>query len=406
MFGFWISAGAMLVMVALVLVQALRHGRATALSASGSEDLAVYRDQLAEVDRDLTRGTLAEAEAQRLRVEVQRRMLDADRAHQLRKGEGSGGSLWLWSGVVIAGMAAAAALYGSMGVPGYPDLPLSERLAFADQAYAERPSQDEAEATQPAYQPPPGLDPEFATLVDRLRSTVADRPDDLTGQGLLSQNEAALGNFVAARKAQEAVVRLKADSATAEDLSTLATFMINAAGGVVTPQAEQALIRTLTLDPRDGWARFYSGLMFGQIGRPDRAFALWEPLLVEGPDSAPWLPPIRDRIEAVADAAGVRFTMPTTAGPGPDAAAMAAAADMSDADREAMIRGMVEGLEARLLADGGAVEEWVRLISSLGVLGDTDRARTAYGQAQAAFADRPDDLATLRAVAEQAGVAE
>ena len=404
MIGFWISAGAMLVMVALVLVQALRQGKATALATPQAEDLAVYRDQLAEVERDLTRGTLAEAEAQRLRTEVQRRMLDADRAHRAAGGAQPSGNLWLWSGVVVAGLAAAVGLYSSLGVPGYPDLPLSERFALADQAYAARPTQDEAEAMQPAYLPPANLDPDFAALVDKLRTTVAARPYDVLGHTLLAQNETALGNFAAARQAQQNVVRLKGDSVTAEDLSTLAALMVSAAGGVVTPEAEQALIRTLTLDPRDGWARFYSGLMFAQIGRPDRTFALWDPLLTEGPADAPWLPPIRDRIEAVADAAGVRFTMPATA-PGPDAAAVAAASDMTPDDRQAMIRTMVEGLEARLLAEGGTVEEWGRLITSLGVLGDTDRARSAHEKAQAAFADSPDDLAALQAAAEQAGVA-
>lgn len=405
MIGFWISAGAMLAMVALVLVQSLRHGKATDLASPWAEDLAVYRDQLAEVERDLARGTLAEAEAQRLRTEVQRRMLDADRArHQDRVSQGSG-NLWVWSGVVVVGLAAAAGLYGSLGVPGYPDVPLAERLAFADQAYQARPSQQEAEAMQTAYLPPTDLDPEFASLIDKLRSTVAGRPDDLMGQTLLSQNEVALGNFVAARMAQEAVVRLKADRVTAEDMSTLASLMITAAGGIVTPEAEQMLIRTLTVDPRDGWARFYSGLMFAQIGRPDRTFALWEPMLAEGPGDAPWLPPIRERIEAVADAAGIRFTMPT-ATPGPDAAAMAAAADMSDEERQAMIRTMVEGLEARLLSDGGTAEEWSRLVTSLGVLGDSDRAQSAYEKALAAFVGKPEDLATLQAAARQIGIAK
>jgi cytochrome c-type biogenesis protein CcmH len=292
-----------------------------------------------------------------------------------------------------------------LGVPGYPDLPLAERLALADQTYANRPSQDEAEAAQPAYQPPTDLDPEFAALVDKLRSTVEGRPDDLMGQTLLSQNEVVVGNFRAARQAQEAVVRLMGDTVTVEDLSTFARLMITAAGGIVTPEAEQVLIRTLSLDPRDGWARFYSGLMFAQIGRPDRTFALWEPMLVEGPADAPWLPPILDRIEMVASAAGIRFTLPTAA-PGPDADAVAAAAQMSDEDREAMIRTMVEGLEARLLSKGGSVEEWSRLVTSLGVLGDTDRAQSAYERALVVFAGKSEALATLRAAAEQAGVAE
>ena len=404
MIGFWISAGAMLVMVALVLVQALRQGRLS-LSAqgvtAGAEDLLVYRDQLAEVERDLTRGTLALPEADRLRTEVQRRMLEADRAHRRDQPLHEGRSYLPAVAVVVLAMAAAAGLYTALGVPGYPDVPLSDRLALADAAYAARPAQDQAEAAQPAYLPATDLDPEFAGLMAKLRAAVAARPDDILGHTLLAQNETAVGNFAAARRAQETLVQLKGADVTAEDMSNLASLMVTAAGGIVTPQAEQALIRTLQLDPRDGWARFYSGLMFAQIGRPDRTFDLWEPLLREGPADAPWLPPIRDRIADVAFAAGITYTAPD-----PDGAAIAAAADMAPQDRQAMIRTMVDGLEQRLQANGGSVEEWVKLITSLGVLVEADRARAAHTAAKVAFAGNPDDLAALLAAAQQAGVAE
>ena len=412
MIGFWMSAGAMVLMVALVLVQALRQGRddlgRQTQTAPGAEDLLVYRDQLAEVDRDLTRGTLAPAEADRLRTEVQRRMLDADRAHRGDRPLQAGRSFWPMIAVVVLGLGAAAGLYSRLGAPGYPDVPLSERLALADQAYGARPSQDQAEAAQPPYTQPTDIDPEFAGLMDKLRAAVTSHPDDVLGQTLLAQNETALGNYAAARRAQQALVTLKGTGASAAEQSELASLMVTAAGGVVTPQAEQALIRTLQLDPRDGWARFYSGLMFVQIGRPDRTFDLWEPLLAEGPADAPWLPPIRDMINDVASAAGVDYSAPSPdqTALGPDAAAMAAAADMTEADRQAMIRTMVDGLEGRLMSEGGSLDEWVRLITSLGVLTEPDRARAAYAQAQVIFAGQPGELAALQAAAQQAGVAE
>ena len=76
---FWAIAAVLAGMVAVILVQALRQA-----ADAGDEhpDLKVYRDQLAEVDRDLDRGTLAPEEAQRLRVEVSRRLLDADKVVQ------------------------------------------------------------------------------------------------------------------------------------------------------------------------------------------------------------------------------------------------------------------------------------------------------------------------------------
>jgi cytochrome c-type biogenesis protein CcmH len=180
--------------------------------------------------------------------------------------------------------------------------------------------------------------------------------------------------------------------------------MVRAAGGLVTPEAEKVLIRLLQIDPANGWGRFYSGLMFAEIGRPDRTFALWEPLLREQPADAPWSVPIRGQIAAVAAAAGVNYTLPD-ATPGPDAAAVAAASGMTEADRTAMIKTMVAGLQERLNTNGGTVEEWARLITSLGVLQETEQAKTAYAAANAVFAGQPGALAALKAAAEQAGLA-
>jgi cytochrome c-type biogenesis protein CcmH len=44
-----------------------------------SFDQAVYRDQLQELDRDIARGLITRAEADATRLEIQRRLLAADR---------------------------------------------------------------------------------------------------------------------------------------------------------------------------------------------------------------------------------------------------------------------------------------------------------------------------------------
>ncbi|MBC7480182.1 MAG: c-type cytochrome biogenesis protein CcmI, partial [Pseudorhodobacter sp.] len=119
---------------------------------------------------------------------------------------------------------------------------------------------------------------------------------------------------------------------------------------------------------------------------------------------APWYDPIHGQIEDIAVAAGINYTLPDAA-PGPDAAAVADAASMSDTDRTAMIQTMVDGLEARLKTDGGPVEDWSRLITSLAVLKDMPRANAAYAAAQAAFAGKPGDLSALQAAAKKAGLA-
>ncbi len=401
MVGFWISAGAMVVMVAVVLLQALRQAKAS--GPDGVEDLAIYRDQLAEVDRDLARGVIPADEAGRLRIEVQRRMLEADRTPVQAVTNRPVSLAWGASLIVLA-LAGAGVLYLSLGAPGYPDLPIAGRLADAEAEYMNRPQQDDLEAKAGPFTPPADVNKTALDLIDKLRTAVAGRPDDLQGQTLLAQNEAKLGNYAGARKAQAQVIRLKGDTATAQDYSALGELMVYAAHGLVTPEAEAAFADAVRRDPAEGSARFYLGLMAAQVGRPDRTFSLWKPLLDEGPEDAPWIAAIRARIQDVADAAGIAYTAPAT-GKGPSAGDMANAAQMSPEDRQKMIEGMVGGLETRLMAEGGTIEDWTKLINALGVLKASDRAKAAFAKAQKDFEGHPGELSALQAAAVQAGIA-
>ena len=401
MIGFFISASAMTLMVAVVLIQSVRRA-GTAAPAGGAEDLIIYRDQLAEVDRDLARGVLPVEEAGRLRTEVQRRMLEVGRTQPVTPTQTPVHPA-LVAFVVLLALAGSAALYMSLGAPGYPDLPISDRMANAEAAYQDRPSQDTLEAAQPAFTPPADADKITLDILDQLRKSVAERPDDLQGHIFLSQQEASLGNFAAARKAQHAVIRLKGAQASADDYAQLGVMMIYAAQGIVSPEAEAALTETLKRDPTQPAARFYMGLMAAQVGRPDKTFPLWKALLDEGPDTAPWIPVITERLQNIADAAGIPYQAPEAKGP--TAGDMANAAQMSPEDRQKMIEGMVGGLESRLMAEGGLIEDWTKLINALGVLKATDRAKAAYTKAQADFAGKPGELSALKAAATAAGVA-
>jgi len=407
---FLIAAGGMGLAVAALLLLALVRGNPGAEPAAAA-DLRVYRDQLREVERDLARGLIPPAEADRLRSDIGRRVLEADRAI---RGDVAAPDAPRWANLGMAGVlvlivAGGVLTYaGRLGAPGYPDLPIATRIAMADRAHAERPGQAEAEADTAARSLPPDgtQDPAFLDLVARLRTAVAERPGDLRGQELLARNEAGLGNYVAAKVAQAQVVALKGENATANDHAALAEMMILAAGGYISPEAEAELSRALKIDPTNGTATYYAGLMFLQTGRPDRAFALWAPLLARsGPDDL-WTPALRAQMPEVAALAGaINYSLPPDpAAPGPTAQDMEAAQEMTPEQRQEMIRGMVAQLNERLATEGGPASDWARLISAYGVLGDTARALEVWTEAKAVFADRADDLSTIRQAAEDAGV--
>lgn len=407
---FWITAGAMVLAVTALLVAALLRGRVDGAPVA-AYDLQVYRDQLAEVDRDLGRGVIGAEDAARLRTEVSRRVLDADRAMKAAQtgdaGPGAGrAAIALTVAITVIGTIAG---YWQLGAPGYPDMPLQARIAMAEEARLTRPTQAEQEAKVPAT-PRTDADPNLLALMDKLRVAVAGRPNDLRGQELLARNEAGLGNYIAAYRAQAQVITIKADAATADDFATLAELQILAASGYVSPEAEKALTEALRRDAKNGLAQYYSGLMLAQIGRPDTAFQIWRGLLENSSVQDPWFAPLQAQIAGLASFAGVHYTPPgaSTAPmmPGPGEADMAAAADMSDADRQAMIEGMVGKLSSRLATEGGSAQEWARLIGAYGVLKRPEEAKAAWAKAQTTFSNSPDDLATVRAAAEAAGVVE
>ncbi|MES2433939.1 MAG: c-type cytochrome biogenesis protein CcmI [Pseudomonadota bacterium] len=396
---FWAAVTALSVGVVAILLQAYLRGDA---STDSDAALRVYRDQLTEVDRDLARAVISVPEAERVRTEVSRRLLDADRARQAPAAI-SHGKLWPTALALILAAIAALYTYDRIGAPGYGDLPLTDRLALADQAYRDRPDQASAEAkAAPASAAMPQPDAEFTALMEKLRAAVTARPDDQQGLALLAKNEAQLGNYIAARKAQDHLLTLIGDKATANDHAGLAQTMIFAAGGEVTPEAEKHLIRALELDPTNPLARYFSGLMFAEIGRPDRAFALWEPLLREGPADAPWIAPIRGMLQDTADAAGIKYQLPSLKGP--IAEDVANADQMSAADRQDMIKGMVGQLESRLTTVGGPVEDWAKLITSLGVIGEKVRAKAAYDTALEVFKSDDAALGQIESAASTAGV--
>ena len=406
---FWIIVGLIALVVAVFLALALLRGRDTGVAAA-EYDLQVYRDQLKGVERDLDRGVVSKEEAARIKTEVSRRILDADKALQAAENvhRAPKGLTLAALGLSVAALAGAFGLYWLIGVPGFPDMPLKARIEAADKARETRMSQAKAEAAVTPQKVE--LDPRLADLIEKLRSEVAKRPGDLKGHELLTTYEARSGNYRAAYENQIKVIGIKGDSATGDDYSTLAELMIIAAGGYVSPEAEKALKRALTMEPRNGAARFYSGMMFAQNGRPDVAFDIWRALLEESNPDAPWVGPIRERIEELASWAGVNYRLPPLpSGPalaGPDKDAIAAAQDMSPEERQQMIRTMVERLSDRLANEGGSPQEWAQLIGALGVLGEKDRAAEIWAEARQTFAGDTAAIETIKGAAKQAGVLE
>ena len=170
--GFWAVAASLALVVAAVLVAALRKAPRPG-AESAEADLAVYKDQLAEIERDLARGTIGAEDATRLRAEVGKRVIEADRLRKTGPAAANDGRPWLLAGVILAVIVPGGlAVYGGLGAPGYPDMALVPRLEALDAGIAGRPSQ-EAELARLKTPRDAALDERLATELGAMTDPAA-----------------------------------------------------------------------------------------------------------------------------------------------------------------------------------------------------------------------------------------
>lgn len=395
---FWITCILLSLLTVAVIIAPLWRAQAP---AGESPDVALYRTQLSEIDRDLGRAVLDPDEADRARAEVARRLLAAANtpppATDQTQLKG-----WLWPAVVAGVIIAASfATYLRIGAPGYGDLPLSTRLAASEAIRASRPGQAALEAAQPA-RPPIDAPAEYLEAVAELRALGPTRPDDTELWRLLSQAETRLRNYPAAAAAQAQRLAILGDAAVITERERLVDLLVVAAGGFVSPEAE-AVARSILEDAADNTAaRYYLGALYFQTDRPDLALRFWRGIIEGGDPGNFHVASARAQVEEAALRAGVDYALPEARGP--SFAEMDAAAELAPEARAAMIGGMVNGLAERLATQGGPAEDWARLIRAYGVLGETARARAVWQEAQEVFVSSMRGMEILTNAARDAGL--
>jgi cytochrome c-type biogenesis protein CcmH len=155
----------------------------------------------------------------------------------------------------------------------------------------------------------------------------------------------------------------------------------------VTSEARSAFERARALDAGNAKARYFLGLSKAQDGDKPAAIADWNAILADMPKDSP--------VSTFISREVARLGGTAQAPRGPGAADVAAADSMPPAERQQMIRGMVEALAARLKQGGGSQEEWLRLVRSWSVLGERDKAVAAAAEARKALAASPDGLKAI-----------
>jgi cytochrome c-type biogenesis protein CcmH len=333
-----------------------RHGQP---QEDGSEAV-VYKDQLAEIDRDVAAGLIGSSEADAARVEISRRLLAAA-DNQRDPPLASSVSLRRSAAIIaLVGLPIVAiALYLPLGSPRLGDFPLAERSRAPDGA-------------QP-----------LENLVAQVEAHLEKNPTDGRGWNVIAPVLARLGRYDDAVRAYRNSIAYNGDSA--QRRADLGEAIAGAAGGVITAEAKAEFERAVALNADEVKASYFLGLAAEQDGRTAEAASIWRAMLAKAPGDAPWRPLVQAALARVG-------------GPGAPVLsddAMAAAKGMSETDRGAMIRGMVERLAVRLKQNGDDVEGWLRLVRAYMVMGDEDKAKSALTDARQAVANDAERLRQL-----------
>jgi cytochrome c-type biogenesis protein CcmH len=340
----WIVFGAMTAAVAAILFIPLsRPGQPFATSEA---DFArnVYRDQLQELDRDLSRGLISADDAAAARNEISRRLLGAGDvpatpATTLR---------YAWLAVLLVPLVALPTYY-RLGSPASADVPLAARI---DNAVKNN---------------------DFAALVAQAEKHLADHPDDLNGWKVVAPAYKSEKRWDDAAQAYLRILQLAPP--TAEGYADYGEMLVVSGEGMVSDQAHQAFRAALKLDPKSPRARFFDALALKQEGNRDEAKKRFEAFLADSPADAPWRPILDQELKDLSNAKAPVLSEDQ----------IAAGKNMSSQDQATMINAMMDRLEQRLGSDSRDLDGWKRLIRARSVSQNLPKAQKALQTAREIF---------------------
>lgn len=395
----WVLFTVLTVAAVLTVISPLLRARGSDGSDGHTPDAAVYRDQLTEIDSDLARGLISEADAESARTEISRRLLALSDARDAKTSTGDTDrrhtsvlALTL-AGVGIPVL--SLGFYMTYGAPGLPDQPLSARLETQNAA------------------------PEISTLIAKVEERLRAHPEDGQGWDVIAPVYLKLRRYEDAARAYKRALELKGEST--DRLVGYGEALVLGDNGIVGEEARKAFEKASQEDPSRVKPRFWLGISQEQDGNFREAASTWRRMLEAASPDAPWRRMVEERFAAANAKLGDDALPPPAAAqappgavagrspanpdePGPSREQVAAAQQMSASERSAMINQMVEGLAERLKADGNDLQGWLRLVRAYTVLGKRDKAADALKSARENFQGDEKALAQLTELAGSLGL--
>ena len=319
------------VMVAVVLVwlgvPLLRNRGAAADVAQPAINLAIYRDQFAELEADRARGAVSEAQYAETRAELERRVLEEGAGGLASGGSAAGSKAGVWTAIVLAGAVpvVAALMYLQWGEPD----------AFSPLGRATTAQGDEAHG---------GLSQaEMGEAITRLAERLKKEPDNLDGWLTLARSYYSMGRFQDASAAFDHVISKAPNEA--DILADYADALAMAQGRNLAGKPMELVQRALKVDPTQWKALAMAGT--DAFNRKDyrQAIDYWERLKANLPPDAPIAQQIQGSINEARSLGGFAMPPPALAAapkPAPSPAAPAEPAAAAAGTAKATVSGTVD----------------------------------------------------------------
>lgn len=361
---FWLLACALVALIVLFTLAPMMRKAAEGDSLDFAR--AFYREREAELKAQLEAGEIDQPAFDAALAEQGRRLIALAKASPedattaapvLRRKMGA-------LAMLLVVPLLAIGLYLIKGQPGMPDMPLASRQVAPK-------------------------DFDIATAIERIEAHLAKNPDDGRGFEVVAPVYMKAERYADAANAFRRIIVLMGETAPRQ--ADLGEALVALSGGMVSADAKQAFDAALRLEADMPKARYYVALAMEQDGKVADAIKSLEKLRDDLPESSA-------RVRVVSEIARMKGETAPPAAASSESLAKSLS-ELPEQEREQAIASMVDGLEQRLLANGGSTDDWQKLIRARLVLGQKDRAGEALEKAKAALKDKPEAGAVLEALA-------
>ena len=287
---FWLTASALIAAVLALLLPPLLRRRSAAHAVSRKAiNVAVYRDQLRELEQDYAAGAVSREGYEEARREIERRLLEDVRDEDEDARSGASGR----NAAVLVGAAVpviAFALYFAVGnfevlLPGRAGGPEQAGHSISEEQIRE--------------------------LTGSLAARMEKEPDNVEGWVMLGRSYTMLGEFDnAARAYGNAVARSRPDAAL---LADYADALAMAQGRSLEGEPERLIHRALAIDPENVKALALAGTAAFERKEYAKATEYWERILKIAPEGSEFARSVRESIAEAQQLAG-RSAAPGSAG--------------------------------------------------------------------------------------------